>query len=333
MFELVYRKIWPVIKLFKVPIFIALAALLFILPACQREAPIPTPTPFIVTPAPVVTPQPIPVPTSAPTPMPTSAPTPRPAPLETPTPSPTPTPTPQAPALAPSLEVKDQSTGATLMIDVAVIDKDGWVQIHAERAGGGGFDAASNLGEVMIKAGRNTNIVVPYKTPITTAQTVYPMLHYDNPADGKYTFVPGGPDDPPVQVAGQTVMKPVKLTAPALPVEARQIRVAVSSFRFDPAQIVVKPGELVRFILVNQANIFHTFTVEGMEDLINVPLEAGQSITREVTIPTTARGNFVFYCVPHRGLAMVGQLVVGDVSAAPIPAPAPVPGGGSGGGY
>ena len=42
---------------------------------------------------------------------------------------------------------------------------------------------------------------------ITGELTLFAMLHYDDPADGEYTFSPDKAEDPPVKVNGNTVMK------------------------------------------------------------------------------------------------------------------------------
>src|SRR5687767_7160626 len=39
--------------------------------------------------------------------------------------------------------------------------------------------------------------------------------------------------------------------------DAREIRVVMTEFKYDPDQITVKPGEKIRFVLVNQGTVEH----------------------------------------------------------------------------
>jgi len=110
---------------------------------------------------------------------------------------------------APAIEVEGQEVqdGAVVVARV-MIDKPGWLVLHPE-AQGGGPDAAAALALLYFDApGEYRDIEAPFTSNLTGEQTVYAMLHYDDPADGDYTFAPGETDDPPVIVEGNIVVRP-----------------------------------------------------------------------------------------------------------------------------
>ncbi len=223
--------------------------------------------------------------------------------------SPTPTPTP-TPSPTPSITVLDQQVANnSVVIAQAVIDRPGWIELHAEAAQGG-LDPATDLGHVPIDAGRHTNVMVPLSQPVSQGQTLYAMLHYDQPADGTFTFAPGNSDDPPVVASEQVVVQPFQVTASQAGTP-REVRVVLRGLRFQPNALQVKAGETIRLVIENQdASVFHTFTVEGLESVIDFPVGGGQTVQHEVTIPENASGNLVLFCKPHRGAGMVGTFAV-----------------------
>lgn len=105
----------------------------------------------------------------------------------------------------PSITAEPQGTdGDTVEIRDATIDRAGWVVIHP-RAAGGGPDASTVLGATQIDSGENDNVDVQLDSELTENQSLYAMLHYDDPADGDFTFLSSG--DPPVQVNNSTVVQ------------------------------------------------------------------------------------------------------------------------------
>lgn len=106
----------------------------------------------------------------------------------------------------PSITVNPQGTdGDTVEVQDATIDEDGWVVIHPEGSRSGEFDAGTVLGATFIEAGENGNVDVQLDNELTENQSLYAMLHYDDPADGDFTFLSSG--DPPVQVNNSTVVQ------------------------------------------------------------------------------------------------------------------------------
>lgn len=87
--------------------------------------------------------------------------------------------------------------------------------------------------------------------------------------------------------------------------EAREIRVDLSNYKFEPSSITVKKGEKIRLILTSK-DIYHTFTIDELG--INIEVSPGQTVTREIVADRS--GTFRLYCVPHESLGMVGEFTV-----------------------
>ena len=104
------------------------------------------------------------------------------------------------PSLAPSVSVSDQQTsGETVTVSSVTIDRAGWLVIHpvGDR---GGPAAGTALGATQLQPGTSSNVTVQLDQPLSESQTLYAMLHYDIPDDGKFSFTPSPSDDPPVPV-------------------------------------------------------------------------------------------------------------------------------------
>lgn len=69
----------------------------------------------------------------------------------------------------------------------------------------------------------------------------------------------------------------------------------------------------MRLVLRNEGRVSHTFTIDELG--INVRLAPGETKIMEITLSKAA--SYIFYCIPHRGLGMVGNLTV--VSTPTIP--------------
>lgn len=82
----------------------------------------------------------------------------------------------------------------------------------------------------------------------------------------------------------------------------RAIEITMVEYRFDPAVVAVKPGESVRFRLINRGSLEHEFESHELK-LAEVIVQPGE--TREVawSAPATP-GEFTFLCdIPgHEGM-------------------------------
>ena len=60
-------------------------------------------------------------------------------------------------------------------------------------------------------------------------------------------------------------------------------------------------------ILVNEGRYSHTFTIDALG--IDISLSPGERKTIDITAPSSP-GSYTFYCKPHRGLGMTGNISV-----------------------
>ena len=198
---------------------------------------------------------------------------------------------------SPLIEVQDEDTaGASVSFRVA-IDKPGWLVLHPA-APGGGPDASREITHAYLpKAGEYAKITMPVTDAAIGDIDGFAMLHYDEPADGKYTFSAGGDDDPAV-TAEETVLMVSFTIQGASP----YIEVQDSGAGDGVVTITVgidKPGWLV----------LRTATAEGKPDVSVLTASAYLSAAGvypgfEVTLPTTpARSYFamLYYDDPTDG--------------------------------
>jgi len=89
----------------------------------------------------------------------------------------------------------------------------------------------------------------------------------------------------------------------------REVRVTLSDFKFEPAEITVKRGERVRLILENTGTVAHDWTVRDL-NLASPRVQPGQTATYEFTVDRA--GTFTSVCVEagHEALGMTGRLIV-----------------------
>jgi len=97
------------------------------------------------------------------------------------------------------------------------------------------------------------------------------------------------------------------------------------AYRFDPAQLTVKPGDQVRFVMVSGAPHNVAFEVDKLSEAAksrlatNMPDQisplAGPLLTREgesytISFAGLAPGIYPYFCMPHVTMAMKGTITV-----------------------
>ncbi len=108
--------------------------------------------------------------------------------------------------------------------------------------------------------------------------------------------------------------------------EVREIQIdTLQSLAFNPSQIVVEPGETVKFVITNQSSLLHTFTIAissaKEEILVDVSMPPGESKTVTITFPEEPAQLYLF-CRPHESFGMTGTVQVGEEgSLTPTPTP------------
>ncbi|HEY32121.1 MAG TPA: hypothetical protein G4O10_03330 [Dehalococcoidia bacterium] len=113
-----------------------------------------------------------------------------------------------------TLEIQEHDIEEGTITFSFTIDKAGWLVLHPATSEGEP-DTSEELGKSYIpSAGEWTN---DRATPeaVETDCTFFMVLYYDEPADGVFTFTPGGNQDPPVEVEGEIVQD--SFTVPAAP--------------------------------------------------------------------------------------------------------------------
>lgn len=114
-------------------------------------------------------------------------------------------------SLAPKLDITGQeSDGTYVQASRAVVDADGWLVIYPHGSDAKGPDTSTVLGKTYLKAGWYADVRVDLESSIDTDQTLYAMLHYDDPKNEAFTFPESG--DPPVESEGERLLKEFQIT-------------------------------------------------------------------------------------------------------------------------
>jgi len=121
----------------------------------------------------------------------------------------------------------------------------------------------------------------------------------------------GGGDDPGSPTAVATVAPPAPAqTSSAAPAEdvvkvVNQDPGGTGKYKFSPDEFKFKVGETVNFEMKAETE-FHTFNVDALG--IDQSTDGGETITFSHTFDKA--GTFELYCIPHKSLGMVAEIVV-----------------------
>jgi plastocyanin len=107
---------------------------------------------------------------------------------------------------------------------------------------------------------------------------------------GGYGYGPSGP-----------TAVPTPLGATPIPV-SEEFQITAANAQFTPAQITVKPGETVRFVVTNRDPFLHNFVNQAAGiPFLNLPGNTAQTVTW--TAPTTP-GTYTAVCTLHPGMSL-----------------------------
>lgn len=81
-----------------------------------------------------------------------------------------------------------------------------------------------------------------------------------------------------------------------------QLDLEADDFSFEPTFVKAAPGAMVTFVVRNEGQVPHTFTIDAPSVDLEVP--SGERKTVELTLPSTGVVNF--YCRFHRSQGMQG---------------------------
>jgi plastocyanin len=209
----------------------------------------------------------------------------------------------------PSLSVSDQETdGTTVTVPSAAIDGEGWLVVHPE-TDGGGPNGKVTLATKQLQPGSYSDVTLELDESLSESQTVYAMLHYDDPADGEFTFP--GDGDPPVKTDGSPLVKPFEATVSGMGGSKKTVEMVDTSFK--PMQASVEPGTTVEW--VNQDSFGHDVTSAQFHDAATQwDFASDVSPGGSVTYTFDSEGVYEYYCTIHGKDSMCGVVLVGDVS-------------------
>jgi len=95
--------------------------------------------------------------------------------------------------------------------------------------------------------------------------------------------------------------EPTPVGATPIPVD-EEIQITATNLRFAPTQITVKPGETVRFVVINNDPFLHNFvSQEARIPFLNLPGNTTQTVTW--TAPTT-KTTYTALCTLHPGMSL-----------------------------
>lgn len=99
-------------------------------------------------------------------------------------------------------------------------------------------------------------------------------------------------------------------TAEQLAKVTRTVTLDLSEFKFDPKDVTLKKGEVVKFVVKNVGALPHDWMAEGIPAVATGEFAAGEE--RVLVWEADRTGTFTTYCmVPgHREAGMVGTLTV-----------------------
>ncbi|MGM0555233.1 MAG: lipoprotein [Myxococcota bacterium] len=120
-------------------------------------------------------------------------------------------------AQEPSVTVSDQTADPAneVVVEEAVSEGAGWIVIHEQNEAGDAI--AGVIGHAALTDGINTDVTVTLDRDVEDGETLYAMLHTDDPADGDYTFdgTAENPEDPPVESNGEVVVESFVVSTPS----------------------------------------------------------------------------------------------------------------------
>jgi hypothetical protein len=148
-----------------------------------------------------------------------------------------------------SLEVKTQEdlgTPGDVVIDsVKTGSKPAWIVIHEQNEAGDSFGKVIGNSELIEANSEKTDIAVQLDRDFEAGERLYAMLHYDDPADGEYTFGDTEGEDQPISQDGFVLVKSFGVTNKDS--EDRTYLISVSDQSLESANEVTIDKVVVRF--------------------------------------------------------------------------------------
>ncbi len=151
------------------------------------------------------------------------------------------------PAAQAAITVEDQTIKVAQVVTISkvTIDRAGWIALYRAQSGNVTGNQTANqtaaqtpqpdlsrvLGKTYLRAGNYTDVQIVIDNVsenISQGDTLCAVLHYDQPADQRFTFTPQNNQDPIVQIGGQRIIKCFTVSRVLREGEREQIRPAVT---------------------------------------------------------------------------------------------------------
>lgn len=200
-----------------------------------------------------------------------------------------------------SISAADQSLDDPLKVTVAQVSADvaGFVVIHEDNNGAPG----AVIGVEPVEAGPSSDVSISLDRVAVDGETLYAMLHKDDPADGKYTFDgQNGEDGPALDKDNMVVVKGFKVTVtnttitPSVEVVDQEL----TNVREVTIKRIVSDG--AGFIVIHEDNNGAPGAVLG-----HALLSSGPNREVKVSLSRDAINGETFYAMLHKDDPADGQ--------------------------
>lgn len=142
-----------------------------------------------------------------------------------------------------NISTQNVDGAAVTVPEASISGTEGWVAVYGEEYGGG-QPAPEPVGHAPIQEGQNANVEVPLERAVEPEQTLYVVVHAEQPADGQFTPAEG---DPAVTENGDAVSSSFQAPASGeLPDTGGPALPALAAGAFAAGALLLLAGGLVR---------------------------------------------------------------------------------------
>lgn len=113
-----------------------------------------------------------------------------------------------------TVSASNQTLSNPLEVNIGSVttgDQDAWIVIHEQNQAGTNFGDVIGHSNLIPSGAERSNVTVPLDRMAEDGETLYAMLHFDDPNDGEYTFGTGS-EDAPIEANGEIVLDTFDVT-------------------------------------------------------------------------------------------------------------------------
>lgn len=191
----------------------------------------------------------------------------------------------------------------TIVVPEIVVDRSGWVVVHASNADGSPVVPGIISEPVMVSAGSNTDIEVTITetADLKDGDMVHVMLHTDNGTIGEYEFDgANGLDNPIFDAQGNIVMTMIEVASPGMTTEAQvvsanMVKISEVKAAVDGWLVVHADNEGTFGAVLGQTFVEAGTSTDVMVDLgAGVAFAGGEKLWPMLHIESPADGAYTF---------------------------------------